>query len=251
VAHIAEAYFHLKPFEVSGENLQRLGRQLSAIAAQAASGLFRPDSEIEVRLERGSLKGWAVVIGGFGAFLHVAYHDIADYKHFKEGIIEFVHDGQKYSKLVINNFLQTNQVPPRQVYRTERRTRTPGRLVRLLERREWFESHRRQLGPEAIKRETDTIEAQTKKVLEDLDPEEQRVVRKLLEGETIESETMDLSDQTPEPVPAHDEEPVAIAEDYSQPELFEMEIATTGETKSKFYDRFRLSEWPRRQVAPH
>jgi hypothetical protein len=62
VAQLAEAYFHLRPFAVSDEDLERLGRELTTIAVQAASRLFRPDSEIEVRLERGSLKGWAKVV---------------------------------------------------------------------------------------------------------------------------------------------------------------------------------------------
>jgi hypothetical protein len=240
VAHIAEAYFHLKPFEASGEDLQRLGRQVSAIAAQAASGLFKPDCEIEVRLEHGSLKGWAAV----WAVLSTVYGSIAVYKELREATPLIVHDAQLYGDRVIERFLRDNRIAPRQVFRTERRTKTPGRLLKLLERREWLESHRSQLGAEAIKRESDAIEAQTKNVLEDLDPEEQRVVRKLLQGET-----MNLSDQKRGPLRAQEEEPVAIVEDHSVSQLFEDKIAGLGETKSEFNARFKLSEWSTRKVT--
>jgi hypothetical protein len=141
VAQLAEAYFHLKPFTVSDEDLQRLGRELTAIAAEKASGLFRPDSEIEVRLESGSLKSWTKVIGP----LLVIYGVIANYKGFKESTIEIVHYAQSFGGSVIEKFVQENHVAPPQVFRTERRTKTPGKLLRALKAREWLESHRAQL----------------------------------------------------------------------------------------------------------
>lgn len=237
MAQLAEAYFHLKSFPVSEEDLQRLGREVTAIAAEAASGLFRSDFEIEVRLESGSLKGWAKVLNG----LLVVYGVAAGYKGLKESAVEMVHDAQTFGGVVIEKVLQQNDVPPRNVLRTERRTKTPGKLLRALKAREWLESHRTQLDPAAIRRETARIEALTERVLQDLKPEERRVVRELLEDDAASA-----YDRKPERHPSPEPPRIAIDETTRQSELFfddELHWHGHDENKREFYTRFRLSDW--------
>lgn len=237
MVQLAEAYFHLKPFPVSDEDVQRLGRELTAIAAEAASGLFRSDSEIEVRLESGSLRGWAKVLNG----LLVVYGVAAGYKGLKESTVEMVHDARSFGGLVIEKVLQQNDVPSRNVLRTERRTKTPGKLLRALKAREWLESHRTQLDPAAIRRETARIEVLTERVLQDLKPEEQRVVRELLEDDATSA-----CDRKPERLPSPQPPRIAIDEKTRQSELFfdeESHWHEHDENKREFYTRFRLSDW--------
>jgi hypothetical protein len=203
VTRIAEAYFHLKPFEVSDELLQSLGHDVSAIAANAAWGLFDPASEIEIRLESGSLRGWAMVIG---AFLFGTYRAVAEYEDFKHGAQEMVTDAaamvahaKTYGDRVIESFLKEKEVPPRSVYRTERRTKTPGKLLRVVERREWLANHKALLSPADIARESAAIEALTSQVLADLPPDQQSFVRDLLNASDASSadDAARLSQQTP------------------------------------------------------
>lgn len=236
MAQLAEAYFHLKSVPVDDDDLQRLGREVTSIAAEAASGLFRPDSEIEVRLESGSLRGWTKVLNR----ALVIYGVVAGYKGLKESTTEMVHDARTFGGLVIERVLQENSVPPRDVIRTERRTKTPGKLLRVLKAREWLESHRTQLSPAAIRRETATIEALTETVLEDLEPEEQRVVREILIGDVT-----NLSDRKPDRLPP-EPEPTAIDERTRQAEFFfglESPEHQHDENMREYYARFRLSDW--------
>lgn len=236
MAQLAEAYFHLKSFPASDDDLQRLGREVTSIAAEAASNLFRPDSEIEVRLESGSLKGWAKVLNR----ALVIYGIVAGYKGLKESTTELVQDARTFGGFVIETVLQENNVPPRDVISTERRTKTPGKLLRVLKAREWLESHRTQLDPAAIHRETARIEGLTEKVLEDLEPEEQRALRDLLEGDVTK-----VSEPKPERHPS-EPEPTAIDEKARQAELSlgpESPAPEHDENTREFYTRFRLSDW--------
>ena len=161
MTRLAEAYFHFKRFEVSDERLEQLGREASATAAFAATGLFSPDSEIEVVLEEGSLRGWCKVIGI--GLLVGTYHVAVDYKSLKENLPLIVHDARAYGETFFETFLPAIHIPSQQVYRTERRTKTPGKLLRVLERHEWLIAHRSQLSAEVFKRETEAIEVQTEK----------------------------------------------------------------------------------------
>jgi hypothetical protein len=240
VAHLAEAYIHLSPFDTSEGAVQRLGRQIADLAANAASIFGRPDCIIEVDLESGSLKARARVIG---TSLLLVYGAIANYKGFKEGVVEITHDAQTCGGLIIQSFLGANHVPPKSVYRAERRTKTPGRLLRIMNRREWLNTHRAQLSAEAVKKETAAIETLSERALEDLAPEERPVVRKFLNGSAP-----NLSDQEPEqPVPEKQER-VALEEKSRQPELFDFDPIPHGD-KNEFHIRFRLVDWVREQSA--
>lgn len=182
MTEIAEAYFHLKEVSLSQSQLKELGDLASAITAEAASKFFPSDSIIEVRLSEGSLKGWAKVIR-IGA-LFGSYGIIADYKVFKESISEINNDARQFSQKFIDNFIDSSNLPGARVYRTERRTKTPGRIKRLIERREWLEAHREYLSKAILDKESTEIERLLQHILEDIDPSERAAVRKVL-GENL------------------------------------------------------------------
>jgi hypothetical protein len=256
VTHIAEAYFYLKPFEVSDEFLQSLGHDVSAIAANAAWGLFEPASEIEVHLERGSLKGTASVIGAALAITLGSYHAVAEYRDFKEGVREMVADARTYGGRVIEGVLQEKQVPARSVRRTERRTKTPGRLLRLLNRREWLAAHKTLLSPADIRRESAVIEAHTTQVLEDLPPDQQKFLRDLLGG--LDAATDDVAEGLEPSQHSSRVGPPGVGN--FQPDLLDpighpvayfyksfpstnVRAADGEDREGDFYARFKLDEW--------
>ncbi len=244
MSRLAEAYFHLKPFKVSEDEMQRLGREVSSIAAAAALSLFEPECEIEVRLESGSLKGRAQVIGGIAL---LAYGTIAEYKDFREGVGLLVEDAQKFGGAVIEKSLEVAHVTPQQVFRVERRKKTPGKILKLLRRREWLRAHRSQLAPDAIAQELKAIGALDREVLADLEPEEQRVFEKVIRD-----------DEAPD-APAKEPEPEAVEERRKQPghiegppDLFTVQlppVSVSTLAQPDFYARFRLGEWARQPLG--
>jgi hypothetical protein len=226
---------------VSGGDVQRLGREVANLAAIAAVRFNRPDCVIEVDAEGGSLTSRARVVA---ATLFVAYGAIADYGGFKEGIVEITHDAHAFAEYVSDAFMGANNVPPTSVRRIERRTKTPGRLLRIMKRREWLNRHRDQLNTEQVRSATAAIEKLTGRALEDLTLEERPVVEKLLA-----SGAQKVSDQEPEKPLADEVERVALEERTRQPVLFDFGPGTHTD-KDEFHTRFRLSDW-QREHPPH
>jgi hypothetical protein len=223
--------------------MQRLGREVSGIAAAAALHLFNPESEIEVQLESGSLKAHAQVIGSIAL---LAYGAIAQYKDFRESLGLLVQDAQTFGSAVIEESLEVANAASRQVFRVERRTKTPGKILRLLRRREWLHAHRSQLAPDAIAYELKAIAAFESQVLADLQPEERRVFEKIIR----EDETPDVPAKRPEP------EREAVEERHNQTGRFLVQDLFTDQPPQvhplepvDFYARFRLGDWTK-QLPP-
>lgn len=89
------------------------------------------------------------------------------------------------------------------------------------------------------------VEVQTEIVLEDLRPDEQRIVRKLLEEdqktEDEEGRDHEVPKKEEEPLAIEEKEPLAIEEEGIQGDLFVPE--TLRRDKLLFHTRFRLSEY--------
>jgi hypothetical protein len=240
VTKIAEAYFHLDPYDVSEEGLERYGQEVADIAADSATGLFDPNCEIEVRLKIGTLTGWALVVGAIGGVLK--------YKALKENLIEMVDDGRKYGGRVINRFLHKKKIPSGKVFRTERRTKTPGRLLRIVKRQDRLNDNRDRLSKEDVKREMDAIERLILKALEDFPAEDRPIVRAALDSR----QTGSQSKYNRKPPPPHRR----IREDsYQQRELFgaddvEEDHAADDNEHGEFRVRFRLGDWRPRKPDP-
>jgi hypothetical protein len=166
VAQLAQTYIHLNPYEVSQKRLNALGRRAERIAIQKARTVYGGNVTVDVRLEEGSLRTWVSVAGAL-----TIYGAIADYKGFKESVQEMCKDAREYSVDVCGAFTTAAQAKRGQVYRVERRLKTPGKINRLLKRIE-------QLDQVAEKMSADKLQSQLKEVQ--------------LELETIQNE---LSDQ--------------------------------------------------------
>lgn len=180
MTQIAEAYLHLKQIRVTPSQLGRLGDLASKLATEVGLNHFPADSVVEVRLTEGSLKGW-ISVGG--ALLGI-YGAVANYSGFKQSVGEIVKDSRAFSDEMIKRFLSEDEVAAVRVYRTERRTKVPGRLKRLIERREWLEVHRLQLRAQEVESEEVEIERRLQEILSEIDPAERSAVRTLL-GERV------------------------------------------------------------------
>jgi hypothetical protein len=230
LATVAEAYFHLKPFAITEPSLEGLGLRASRTAASAALEIYRPETELIVKLSIGSLRGWATVVVGLQAML-AGYNFVANYKGFKEGVSEIVTDGRQFSAYFNEHFLSETVKSPKAIYRTERRSKTPGKLLRAARRLDWIEQHRSQLPAKAVAEEKAYITKMLHQAMEDLSEEDQRLVKRYLKTE-------DKGDQGP------DEPRTAIRQDIiAQLPLF-VEPEVAEETVPPDYlVRFRLCDF--------
>jgi len=83
-------------------------------------------------LEEGSLKSRIPV----GAALLAIYGGVADYKGFKESIVAMCDDARDFAVDVFGPFSDKAGVPTKDIYRFERRLKTPGKLYRITKRLE-------------------------------------------------------------------------------------------------------------------
>lgn len=227
MTQIAEAYFHLKRVELSQDEVQIFGDKVSALAALTAIDLFPPDSVIDVRLEEGSLKGWVLVIGTLAL---QTYGHVADYKGFKESISEIVSDAKGFSEAVSSKIFSQKELEGSIIYRRERRTKTPGRIKRIIQKREWLDAHQSQLSQSDVARLNYEIEQLMQMVLADIPPGDRAGLRKA------------LGEQKPKTPPV---EQRRVAIPLTRPEqvgLFDSGRSDGTEVEADYHRRFLLSE---------
>ena len=105
-----------------------LGRYAKRLAIKAAADIYGGDVEIEVQIEEGSLITRLTVAG---LIIGGMYSHVADYKGFKESVVELCDDAREFAVDVCAPFIKKAGVPKEDVYRFERRLKTPGKLYRL------------------------------------------------------------------------------------------------------------------------
>lgn len=227
---IAEAYFHLRPFRVTASDIERLGKQAALIAGEVAADIYSPETELIVRLSAGSLKGWTTVVAVSLSAAVAGYDFIANYKGFKEGVAEIVSDGRRFSSKFNTTFLSQATKAEGAVFRKERRTKTPGKLLRAASRLDWLQEHQAQLSKKDIASEKAAISRILRDALDDLDEPDQLYVRKLLTPE---------DDETPE------EPRVALRQEVmAQLPLFRVEHSSSELSLPPDYmERFRVAEF--------
>lgn len=231
---VAQAYFHIRQVRLNNEEIKKLGELASGLAAEAAADLYPPEFVIEVRLSDGSLKGWITV----GGILLGAYGAIANYKGFKESVSELNSDAKVFGEKVIDLFLQKSDLPSGKVYRRERRTKTPGRIKRLIERRERIDAHRDDLPRGAVEKELIAIEMLLQEILADVDPSERAVVRNLIGEDAPPTLPIDMSRVGMLPFR---QEQLRMIDDRGVPRV---------EPLPDYIHRFRLSDGPYQNRSP-
>lgn len=156
MANLGQAYIHLKPYEASDQQIRSLGRYAKRAAIKAAAQIYGGNVVVEIELEEGSLIVRATVIGGI--FLGL-YSTVADYKGFKESVVELCDDAREFAVDVCAPFVKKAGVAPEDVYRFERRLKTPGKLYRVSRRLEKLEKSVSELSPSAVQKELAKVRA--------------------------------------------------------------------------------------------
>ncbi len=175
MAQLAQAYIHLKPYTAPEKQLRSLGRYAERVATKAAGDIYGGGVVVEVEIEEGSLLTRVTVVGGI--FLGV-YGAVADYKGFKESVVEMCDDAREFAVDVCEPFTKKAGVPKEEIYRFERRLKTPGKLYRLSRRLEKLERSATDLSPKSIQKELGSLRAELDSVAADLTQVELSVVEK-------------------------------------------------------------------------
>jgi len=178
MAKLAQAYIYLRPFEVSEPRLIGFARATEATAAEVAQRVYDVEISIDVDLEAGSLKARITVIGSIAVFL---YAGIADYKGFKESIGELCKDAREYAYDVCGGVLRLTGASEKEMVKTEKRTMTPGRASRVIDRLEKLEATRSTLNERQRHQEVQKILRALKAIEKDLTSDEVALLDKALQ----------------------------------------------------------------------
>jgi hypothetical protein len=122
---LGEAYVHLRPFYANDRRVEAIAVGIEQQCPIAADVIYGSSVEIGIRLEEGSLKTWVVVAGSLCAA-------IATYPEFKLGIKELYDDAKAFGNAILEIVEAETAVPKNRIYRVERRTKTVGRVHRLI-----------------------------------------------------------------------------------------------------------------------
>jgi hypothetical protein len=182
MAHIAQAYIHLKPYEITARELRTLGAATDEIARTAAREVFQQSVEIDVEIEEGTL--WAR-IGVIGGLIVGGLHLVSEYKDIKEGAHLMCEDARKFGFDVCGQFTKKAKAQPSQIYRTEKRLKTPGRIYRLVARLERLNANIEHMSKRDVRKELEAGARSLRRILEDLNEEEAKAFTKGLKFENL------------------------------------------------------------------
>lgn len=132
---LAQTYIHIRPLEIHLIELDDLGSKITDIARRSAKQIYHHEIELEVRIEEGSIKVWATVL----AILASTYSGIANYKGFKESVVELCSDARQFGGDVcgaVTNIARSNKAD---VFRTEKRLKYPGKMRKIINELEQLE----------------------------------------------------------------------------------------------------------------
>jgi len=142
--------------------------------------VYGGDVTVDVRLEEGSLRTWVSVAG-----VLTIYGAIADYKGFKESIQEMCKDAREYSMDVCGGFTAAAHVNKSQVFRVERRLKTPGKLNRLLKKIEQLDQVAEKMGTDKLQTELNDVQRELAAIQSELSDEENKLVQQALVFENL------------------------------------------------------------------
>lgn len=182
MVQLAQTYIHLKPYRVSRKRLNSLGKRAEKIAVKAALDVYGGGVTVDVRLEEGSLRTWVSVAG---VLTLSAYGVIADYKGFKESIQEMCKDAREYGLDVCGAFTEAAKANKGQVYRVERRLKTPGKLNRVLKKIEQLDKAAESMGTDKLQAQLKDVQDELQTISSELTEEERKMMRQALLFENL------------------------------------------------------------------
>lgn len=196
------------------------------MAARIGAERLPLDTIVEVDLYSGSLKGKVLFVIPvlFGSF-----NFVSGYKGFKEGIPEIIADGKYVAGKINDLVLGQPEVRGATVFRTERRSRTPGKIARYIKKREWVSTHRTELSAIDLQQESAKLGRLESEILSDIAASERSKISAMLNDPEL---------------PITTTEPERMAVTRSLPEQSVLFDATeiTLPKPSDFHSRFRIRE---------
>ncbi len=139
--------------------------------------MYGGEVEIEVQIEEGSLITRVTVVG---SILLGVYNFVANYKGFKEGVVEMCNDAREFAVDVCDPFINKAGVPKEEVYRFERRLKVPGKLYRFGKRLEKLEKSVDELSPRDVQKELGELRSEFESIEDLLSSEERHALRPVL-----------------------------------------------------------------------
>lgn len=238
MAHLAQAYIHLKPYSAPDKKLKSLGRYAERLARRRAAQIYGSGVIVEIELEEGSLVTRITIIG---SLLLAASGHIADYKGFKESVVEMCDDAREFAVDVCAPFVKKAGVPEEDVYRFERRLKTPGKLYRLSKRLQRLESGAADLSARQVQRELAQLRAELDGIAGDLSQQEMQALEKGLKTKRL---------PPPQKWPVNPEPPKqAVLKPDEQASLFDDETDHEDHSLKRrvvFHARSKVTEDPKR-----
>lgn len=146
---LAEAYIHLKPFNAPPFLLEEHVAIISKIARGAAEKYYKKDVEIEVWIEPGSLRIWVRVKGTIVTSALI----IAGTASVINAVEPLIDAAVWFDNTVIDGYFGETAPPENSTFRTERRTKIPGKINRTIERLEWLQENFDSLSPNEVNEE--------------------------------------------------------------------------------------------------
>lgn len=125
MATLAEGYIHVNPYMASRGRLVEIGEVCSAAAVEIAQRVYGGGVTLYIRIEEGSAKAWFGVVAGLAGA-------IAAYPNLRTGAIALSNDAREFGGYINTTFIEKSKAKEEQVLRVERRTKTPGKITRVI-----------------------------------------------------------------------------------------------------------------------
>jgi hypothetical protein len=116
---------------------------------------------------------------------HVTYGIIADYKGFKEGIVELCKDAREFGADVCGAITKNSGASDHQIFRIEKRSKTPGRIRRLIDKLEDLNEIEGQLSKSELARLLERVRRDLELLEKDLSPDEIKTLHQALRFENL------------------------------------------------------------------
>jgi hypothetical protein len=181
--YLAEAYIHLRPYDVSTEEMERLGELIHETAFSAAQDVYGGDVTITIIIETGSAKirtkVWRTIEVGM-----MIYGGIADYESFcKQADVIYKESGVFMNRVIER--VQHGEETNIHVFRTERRYKTSGKLKRLADLVSELNTKQEQITAEQFHEGIAQIERELASIQKEVTEGEMRRLLEVLSLETL------------------------------------------------------------------
>jgi hypothetical protein len=202
MAELSETYIHLRPFDPSEAVLRDLGR------ASRLNRVRRCKGYLWHRRRSGTYfrKGLSEIVDYCFCQFHISHlWGVGNYKGFKESVLEMCKDARRFGFNVCQKFQSAAGTSEKQIYRVEKRLKTPGRISRLIRRMERLEENLDKLDHQQVRQELIDAGQQLEIILLDLPVEDTDILQQQLRYRNLPP-----IKQWPEPLPSRDHSPQAV-----------------------------------------